>query len=249
MPGILSLYASGRTTGVVLDVGDGSAHAVPVYEGHALPHSVVRTDVGGCDVTEMVRTVLRRSRGYHLGTSAEMELAREIKENVCFASSTPLTSGGWERGFGVLDDDAALTTSPYLLPDGNALELSERDRSSPSEILFNPSLAGSEELSVSSALLASIKRADVDLRCSLLENVVLAGGTTLTPGFGERVLADLRAGGPDHARIRIGAPPERINSAWIGGSILASLSTFKNMWVTRAEWEEAGSSVWGRRGL
>jgi len=250
IPAVLSLYASGRTTGVVLDVGHGCAHAVPVYEGHALPHSAVRTDVAGGDVAEMVRTVLRRSAGYHMGTSAEAELAGEIAESTCSVSLTALGgAGGWGRGGALPFLDDAGPSEPYVLPDGNAVQLTKRDRQLPAEVLFDPSLMGSEEMSVSQCLLSSVSRSDVDLRSVLLENVVLAGGSTLLPGFGARCLADLRASGPPHARIRISAPPERVNSAWIGGSILASLATFKNVWVTRAEWEEAGSSVWQRRGL
>jgi len=79
---ILSLYASGRTTGVVLDSGDGVTSAVPVYEGFTLPNSITRIDVGGRDVTQYLSTLLRKNSGVQLTTSAEMEVVKDIKEKV-----------------------------------------------------------------------------------------------------------------------------------------------------------------------
>ena len=74
----LSLYASGRTTGVVLDSGDGVTHAVPVYEGFTIPTAVTRMDIAGRDVTERLQVLLRRS-GYAFHTTAEREVVRAIK--------------------------------------------------------------------------------------------------------------------------------------------------------------------------
>ena len=92
-------------------------------------------------------------------------------------------------------------------------------------------------------------RADLDLRATLYQQIVLAGGSTLFPGFGERLLKELRSDLPDHTKIKIHAPPERMLSTWIGGSILASLATFKSMWVLRAEFEEHGARLFSQRAL
>ena len=92
-------------------------------------------------------------------------------------------------------------------------------------------------------------RADLDLRATLYQQIVLAGGSTLFPGFGERLLKELRLDLPDHTKIKIHAPPERMLSTWIGGSILASLATFKSMWVLRAEFEEHGARLFSQRAL
>jgi centractin len=85
MQAVLSLYASGRTTGVVLDCGDGVTHAVPVYEGFALPHAITRSDVAGREVTDYFKLLLRKA-GYNFSTTAETEVVREIKEMKCYVS-------------------------------------------------------------------------------------------------------------------------------------------------------------------
>ena len=230
-PAVLSLYASGRTTGVVLDVGEGVTHAVPVYEGFALPHSVARSDVAGRDVTRQMQLLLRRS-GMTFTTTAENDLVKRMKEETCYVSRSSTPDENAEKD----------SKTQYQLPDGQAVTLSTERYDAPN-VLFDPSLFGSEEGGVADILVNSIMKSDIDLRSTLFSQVVLAGGSTLLPGFGDRLLNEVRSRSPSHTRIRISAPPERIHSTFVGGSILASLATFKSMWVSRAEYEEHGSAI------
>ncbi|RKP34636.1 actin-related protein [Dimargaris cristalligena] len=223
---VLSLYSSGRTTGIVLDSGDGVTHAVPVFEGFAMPHAIKRIDVAGRDVTDYLQLLLRKS-GYHFHTSAEKEVVRIIKEKTCYVALNPSKE---EKDFGNKSND-------FVLPDGQVIKLgSERFRAP--EVLFDPEIIGEEFPGIHQIVVDSIQKVDMDLRKSLYSNVVLSGGTTLCRGFGDRLLNEVRKLAVKDSKIKISAPPERKYSTWIGGSILASLGTFKKMWVSADEYQE-----------
>lgn len=115
---VLSLYASGRTTGIVLDAGDGVSHAVPVYEGFAMPSSIRRIDVAGRDVTEHMQTLLRKA-GYVFHTSAEKEVVRIIKEKVSYVAADPKREE--KEWAGVKLGDGKVVE--YALPDGNKIKV------------------------------------------------------------------------------------------------------------------------------
>lgn len=91
----------------------------------------------------------------------------------------------------------------------------------------------------------------MDLRRVLFSQMVLSGGSTMFPGFGERLLHEVKnhSMAPQDTKIRIAAPPERLFSTWVGGSILASLATFKSMWVSKADYQERGASALASQSL
>lgn len=221
---VLSLYASGRTTGIVLDSGDGVTHAVPVYEGFSIPNSIRRMDLAGRDITENMQLQLRKS-GHVFHTSAEKEIVRIMKEKTTYVSRDPrkeekdLQQGLWRA------DEKRIE---YILPDGQKVKIGPECFRAP-EILFQPELIGLEYPGVHQMVCDAINRADVDLRKNLFDNIVLSGGTTLTKGFGDRLLSETQKIAVKGMRIKIFAPPERKYSTWIGGSILAGLSTFRKV--------------------
>lgn len=234
MQAVLSLYATGRVTGVVLDAGDGVTHAVPIYEGFAMPHSIMRIDIAGRDVTRYLKTLIRKE-GFNFRTTAEFEIVRMIKEKVCYLA------GNLQKEESVDTDKVA-----YVLPDGNTLDIGQARFRAP-EVLFRPDLIGEESEGIHEVLMYSIQKSDMDLRKMLYQNIVLSGGSTLFKGFGDRLLLEIKKNVAKDMKIRIAAPQERLYSTWMGGSILASLDTFKKMWISKREFDEEGQRAVHRK--
>lgn len=241
---MLTLYAQGLLTGVVVDSGDGVSHVVPVYEGFVPQHLIRRLDVAGRHITQYLIKLLLL-RGYAFNRTADFETIRQIKEKLCYVAYEPQS----ERKLAL---ETTVVEETYELPDGRVIKLG-RERFEAPEALFNPSLIDVEGAGLSDMLFDMCQKADIDLRTEFFKNVVLSGGSTMYPGLPsrlekdikERYLNDVLKGDASRLhkfRLRINDPPRRKHLVFEGGSVLAEIMKDNDdFWILKQEYEEQGA--------
>lgn len=264
---ILSLFANGRTSGVVLETGASLTQLVPVSEGYTLYKSIVSMNVGGDTMTNNILSHIEEKRGTSLlphffyQYSFDQEGCKkeaQIKTNLLIDPSVlnfhkiRLVQELKELHFKVSipAEESLGEIINYDLPDGSQFNFAQ-NRFGFAEIFFAEQPRTERgEISVQKMTMEAINKTDIDLRDTLLSNIWVVGGNSLLGGFIERYEKSLFQIAPQSARIKVYSPTkniERVFSSWIGGSVLGSTGCFQNMWMSRKEYEEDGPSIFKRK--
>nr|UEK51479.1 actin-related protein 2 [Parasacculina yatsui] len=243
---VLTLYAQGLDTGVVVDSGDGVTHICPVYKGFSLPHLTRRLDIAGRDITRYLIKLLLL-RGYAFNHTADFETVRMMKERLCYV------------GYNVEQEqrlalETTVLVESYTLPDGRVVRVGGERFEAP-EALFQPHLINVEGQGMAELLFSTIQSADIDVRPELYKHIVLSGGSTMYPGLPSRLEREIKqlylervvggdVGKLTRFKIRIEDPPRRKDMVFIGGSVLADVMKDKeHFWITRQEYQEHGADI------
>ena len=243
---VLTLYAQGLLTGVVVDSGDGVTHICPVYEGFALPHLTRRLDIAGRDITRYLIKLLLL-RGYAFNQTADFETVRMMKEKLCYVGYDIAAEQK-------LAQETTFLVEQYTLPDGRVIKLGG-ERFEASEALFQPHLINVEGQGIAELVFNAIQSGDMDMRPELYRHIVLSGGSTMYPGLPSRLEREIKQlylervlkGDTDRLskfKIRIEDPPRRKDMVFIGGAVLADvMKDREDFWMSKAEYQEKGLSV------
>lgn len=217
---LLTLYAYGRTTGLVVGSGHGTSYVAPILTGDLAPLDTYRLDVAGSDLTDYLAQLFLA--GGHSPPKAG--LVRQIKETCCYVAMD--TASEMAR-------NQSQTQVELVLPDKQVITLGSERFCCP-EALFQPNLLGLNQPGLPQLALLSISRLEAKQQEQLLANVVLEGGSTLVSGFPERLRQELGPG------ATVLGSPHRAVAAWLGGSIMACRDSFQNLWLSRRQYEEEG---------
>ena len=229
MQGILTLVGTGRVTGLVLDCGYGLCQTVPVFESYVLPHSIGALRLGGKDLDSLLAKLIAL-QGPSLTKTADRETLRKIKHKLCYCRTAP---------------ESTLTASveKYTLPDGTSIALSE-ERFIVPEAYFSPGLVGAEGNGLAELVAECIRNSPIDLTRPLVNNIILAGGSSMFEGFTQRLSAEvkMRVSAKMSRDVKIVGPADRNLSTWNGGKAFAELrDSFAERWLRREEYDEYGA--------
>ncbi|XP_015346196.1 actin-like protein 6B [Marmota marmota marmota] len=272
---VLTAFANGRSTGLVLDSGATHTTAIPVHDGYVLQQGIVKSPLAGDFISMQCRELFQEMAidiipPYMI---AAKEPVREgAPPNWKKKEKLPQVSKSWHNYMcnEVIQDfqasvlqvsdspydeqvAAQMPTVHYEMPNGYNTDYGAERLRIP-EGLFDPSnvkgLSGNTMLGVGHVVTTSIGMCDIDIRPGLYGSVIVTGGNTLLQGFTDRLNRELSQKTPPSMRLKLiasNSTMERKFSPWIGGSILASLGTFQQMWISKQEYEEGGKQCVERK--
>uniref|UniRef100_A0A673KFA5 Actin-like protein 6A n=1 Tax=Sinocyclocheilus rhinocerous TaxID=307959 RepID=A0A673KFA5_9TELE len=255
---VLSAFANGRSTGLVLDSGSTHTTAIPVHDGYVLQQGIVKSPLAG-DFMSMQCRELFQELGVEIVPPYVIASKDSVREGAPAIwkkkEKLPQVTRSWhnymcnvsDQNQDIIEEVAAqMPTVHYELPNGYNCDFGAERLKIP-EGLLDPSNAKILKLCCTSTCTCPMSLLPIQ---GLYGSVVVTGGNTLIQGFTDRLNRELSQKTPPSMRLKLIAnntTVERRFSAWIGGSILASLGTFQQMWISKQEYEEGGKQCVDRK--
>ncbi|XP_059263492.1 actin-like protein 10 [Mustela nigripes] len=234
---LLALCSTGAFSGLAVEAGAGVCHATPIYAGHSWHEATFRLDVAGSTLSRYLRDLLEAACPHLQLQSLPRKAITQLKKRCCYVSLD------FE---GDLHNQDRQHPVSVCLGNGSRVCLSSERFRCP-EPIFQPSLLGQARPGLPALVFRALQKVPITLRKRLADTVVLAGGSTLFPGFTERLEMELEAQCRRHGygalRPCLVAKPGRGTAVWTGGSMVASLHSFQCRWITRAMYQECGSRL------
>ncbi|KAH3762209.1 actin beta/gamma 1 [Pelomyxa schiedti] len=229
---LLSLISSGRTTGIVIDCGEGITRFAPIIDGTLTTSATARVELAGCDLTDFMSTILSQHGNSLSESISDRAIVKDIKEHI------PYVALNFDEEMGA---DPPQSKKTCQLPDKRVINLPDKLFRCP-EALFRPELIGKKTPGIHQFCATSISQCDASIHPQLYGNIILCGGSSMFPGMQERLQKEISISAPSHS-TKVIATPDRRYSVWLGGCIVASHSTFEQMCISKAEYDDYGPGI------
>lgn len=273
---VLAAFANGRATGIVVDSGASQTSAVPVHDGYVIQQAIVKSPLAGDFMTMQCRNYFDERNVeivpyYAVGTKEQVKEGEAAKWTKKTSIPTEGLTKSWSNYMiketlqdfqasalqvsdSPYDKETAdnMPTVHYEFPNGYNQDFGFQRFLMPEALFDASNIKGinTSVMGMSQIVTTSVGMCDIDIRPSLYGSVIVTGGNTLIQGFTDRLNRDLSTKTPPSMRLKVlstNSTAERRYGAWIGGSILASLGTFQQMWISKQEYEEGGKSQVDRK--
>lgn len=232
---VFSLLSSGRKNGIAFESGAEVSCSVPIIDGNPIKESIIRVTIGGVDMTKYLMKLSKEREDFPFD-ERHTALYYEIRKEIAYVELN------FENGM----KKAETTSDCNIIFNNNYLKkplLFNKERFMCSELLFQPKLDGLNLEGIHTAIFRSIVNCNSDFHIDLLSNIVLSGGNSKLKGLNERIQKEIQFFSGNKNNVHVISHPDTDNSAWKGASIFSSLSTSKQAFISREEYDECGSQI------
>ena len=265
---VLASFACGRSTALVLDIGNEQTLASPVHDGYTLQKCVLKHDLGGQTISNMLSEWISKDLGQEVHPRYSFKRKFKTVEGVDQCETTPVECAAVTESYrayclrqivndlkesicyvaedAVDNNQVNVRTKDFELPDGKQCTIGGQRAQFP-EVLFGRNSGVEGFTGIHTMVTEAISRTDIDIRRDLFSGIVLTGGSAGFKNIVERLQKQIPEIAPQNVKVKVIHSADIKHAAWMGGSILSSLGSFQQMWMSRQEYQEHGAIMVERK--